>query len=188
MRSGISASALVADGALRQSGPPISSAGPLYNEIPERVLASAPSRQVERVVSAVPEKREAMLPTAHSEQHIALRGQFPLAKSAGFNVAFAACLLLALASLRFDFPDNVWGEPSTYVAAVADADQGKNFSAQNVDVASDEARPSIETLPFSDEIHIATGTNPNTILISPVFGDKKVDPIEYIILRTGSGE
>jgi hypothetical protein len=151
------------------------------------VLASSPNRNIERVIPIVPEKTKNILPVSREEHHLALRKDFPLVKSTLFNVAFVSCLLLAFASLQLDFSRVMFDKSITYVAAVAGAREADSTSRNDAQTtaASVGIDDTASTLPFSDDVRVATGTTPNSVAVSPVFDGNQGDAIEYIISRGG---
>ena len=156
---------------------------------PLPAVQSTSERKLERVIPTLPQKPQSLLPVKESEHHLIVRENFPLAKSVPFNMAFAAVLCLSLLSFSLEFPASFLSKPITYVAAVVSAapENSTLLDLEKSSTKSEVAAPTkseMDTLPFSDDIRIATGTAANSITVAPVFGDVEGDSVEYTIQLT----
>src|SRR3989338_7789097 len=137
---------------------------PELRVMPVPVLSASPPK-TPVVLSALPEiaPPHALLP---KEEHVPIVVEVhPLMKSAGFNIAALALLVgSALLLLGGTFPRGEFFASffQQYIAGVAGVDP------QNEAI---EKEPDENALLFSDEVVVAPGRDPQTILVQPVFRD-----------------
>ncbi len=164
----------------------VASIGALPVVAPEALVPDTRSVPSMRVMQQDMVQASSLLPITIEEHQLVLREKYPLAKSVGFNLAFALVFagtgaLAVVGSLgNTSFVTN----SVSYIAGVGAA------LTPNLTSASHEAAVSVTNdqntvLPFSDEIIVATGTVAHSLLVQPVFRDSAGSAHEYTIPDNG---
>lgn len=146
---------------------------------PSRAVRTSGSLPTLRVMPEVAAPQPA-LPMRSEEHHLSVYDPHPLTKSPTFNLVIA---VLLLGSLAFAVNNYYPGSPEIYVAGVGASDApgvpGGVTKAAADTTEYDLVYPSVEeaandpsVLPFSDDVVVAVGDKPETILVQPVFRDK----------------
>jgi hypothetical protein len=150
------------------------------------------SSQSTQHISSIPMIRVMpQLPMMSEEHHAVPAGTSPLTKSLGFNIAFMA--LLAISSFLLLSGSDALGTNNyaalinKQIGAVVEAFGKTRTGGETVEpevtyALQPEPNPQIESMEyheFSDEVVIAPGDTPGTILIQPIFNDGAGSVTEY---------
>lgn len=165
---------------------PTASVAALSVPTPESLMPGSRSVPSVRVMQQDLLQTSSSLPALVEEHQLILREKYPLAKSVGFNLAFA----LVIAGTGALAIGGSLGNTSfvtnsvSYIAGVGAALAPK-ISPASPEVVVSQTSDQNTVLPFSDEISVATGTIAHSILVQPIFRDSAGSAHEYTVPNSG---
>ncbi len=139
------------------------------------------------IIPRLPTTQQKNLPTRSPEHHLAVLESHPLMKSVGFNMSFALLFLIPAFIVFSGTRTTTNGDFSATkanLAAVGAADGVRAESKKGISVPPSTKEEKIE---FSDEVVVAEGEGPHSVLVQPLFRKGAGAVHEYMNARLESG-